>query len=118
MPFDGRNFVVSPAKQRDLAILRTARDALARPGNWIQGTLHYDGARCAVGWLIAAAGEGPVKASYNPLIAKLLQPALPRGYRSNSPTFGVGRFNDVPWRRKRRIVQLFDDAIRLREKRP
>lgn len=117
MPFDGTDFR-EVEFDPDLAALRRARACIVMPGRWHQGSLEYDGSRCAIGWL-NAVGDYQTADTLFDAAHRLLGPALPWHWRI---IFGATRagaviaFNDVKWRRQRRMVKLFDRAITLRER--
>lgn len=107
MPFDAL------PEQIDLISLRLARDSVAKPGAWHQGSI---GSResdqfCALGWMVRASdfqmGLGRA--------GDLLFPGLPWRYRMTDrkyKTGSVAAYNDIPWRSQKAIVRLFDRAIR------
>ena len=121
MPFDAMPQIDTDTTT-DLAILRTARNAIAAPGAWCQ-TLwdDNDGKRCALGWLEAAAHSTRSQENFGTLMRRLLVPALPIAWRrataNSQPSNQLAWFNDTPGQTQARMVQLFDDAIARAEQR-
>ena len=114
MPFDCTP--VETRAQRDLRILRLARQAIARRGGWHRGGLGEPGvSMCAIGWLHHIGWEVGDR-DYEGLARRLLWPALPLRWRFTDH-WALAQFNDAPWRRKQRVVRLYDKAIRLAERR-
>lgn len=119
MPFDGREFRVETRAELELRILREARDGIARPEFWVQRSLEIFGARCAIGWVMYAGLVTGHESAWR-LPTKLLWPALPWYWRIatlKNRHGTVARFNDMPWRSHRRMVRLYDRAIRLAKRR-
>jgi hypothetical protein len=115
MPFDGTNF--ERRVDRDIAILKAAREGIAQPGGWHQGCLIGNHRapvqpRCADGWL-AYAGQFKRMEELFLTSSRLLGPALPWLWRHHA----VPEYNDRPGRTQKQMVALFDRAIRLAEER-
>jgi hypothetical protein len=113
MPFDAATEVM-PLSSLDC--LREARRGVARPCAWNKHSYGSDGRHCAIGWLMEARDEGDCPVWHRiDTVACYLYPALPWRWRiatSVAGKFGVViMFNDVPWRRQRAVVRLFDRAI-------
>jgi hypothetical protein len=117
MPFDGTNF--ETRIDRDVKILKAAREGIAQPGGWCQGSLmgNHRGPlrpRCAEAWL-AHAGEYQRMDDLELASDRLLAPALPWRYRRTDSR--VSTYNDARSRTQKQMVALFDRAIRLAEER-
>jgi len=126
MPFDGstqrdRNYAGFGRRdqtraERDLRILREARVQIAARGGWHRGSLGALGvSMCAIGWL-QHIGWAHGERDHQALAQRLLWPALPWCWRLANYG-GLAAFNDAPWRRQKRMVQLYSRAIRLAERR-
>lgn len=87
-----------------------ARSLLEKSG-WIKRYFEMDGAYCAIGALNKTAYGNPVAylSRYNSEAGqqarKFLKQSLPFGWNE------ISSFNDAWWRRKSRVLKLYDDAI-------
>lgn len=110
MPRDGSYLPQETQTDRDLAVLRAAREEIARPGGWCKGEYHNIwGGHCAVGAIEVALGMRSLKAAKE-IATRLLVPALP--YSSTT----VAGFNDWSFRLKEDVLALYDRAIARVEK--
>jgi len=109
--------IIETRAQRDLCILREARVQVARRGGWYHGGLGVPGvSMCVIGWLQHIGWEHGDRDSAA-LAQRLLWPALPWRWRLSNDYLTLAMFNDVPWRRQKRMVRLYSRAIRLAERR-
>src|ERR1700676_2926425 len=99
MPFDGKGFDFG-ITARDVDILRTARDRVARPDGWIKLNLRDGNGRCAMGELADAMlkrGRRP-SSELSELSNKTLVPVLDDPERWKGlcihPGWAVSSFND------------------------
>lgn len=112
-----------------LTVLKEARRLLVDVG-WTQGSYkRYDVcvtengstcepiAYCAIGAVSTAAGLVPYSDSFkNQDAIVFLKNAMPPSARSKNDSGGsIIKYNDRKGRSKKRIIQLFDDAIKLAE---
>jgi hypothetical protein len=109
MPFDNTTYPETETRtERDLRILRAAREGISKPGGWCQGKLSRSRNRhCAAGWIAEARRSlGYSHGSDNVLMTAqmLLGPDLPGGCAAT-----VTVFNDT--RSQYDVVSLFDKAI-------
>ena len=124
MPFDGWKrelssgmVVIENRAERDLRILRAARVQIAARGGWHRGGLGEPGiSMCAIGWLHEVGWDHGDR-DYEGLARRLLWPALPWHWRLVNSFWALAVFNDVWWRRQKRMVRLYSRAIRLAERR-
>lgn len=122
MPFDGNELDFSPI---EVTVLLHARAGIA--SSWIQGAMrNTEGGRCAVGWIFKAARlhkpDDELVLSRR-VISEYLFRALPPSCqrKPRQPVVSVDlfrqtmvmRYNDRQGRSRRRMIQLFDDAIKL-----
>lgn len=108
MPFDGLpNGLLS-----DLAKLRVALDGVKR--GWDTHVFGPPGAdrHCAVGWLLEATGWDTAETTR--LAVRYLYPVLPDRAKTYRHLRSVWEYNDSHGHA--RIIKLFDDAVRLAEK--
>jgi len=97
--------------EHDLAILRDARDGISCLEHWGKGERRTLTMGCATDWVMKVT-PAMSERGYLPVVTRLYE-ALPRSWRLGhvSPWNAVIAFNDTSWRRHRRIVKMFDDAI-------
>jgi hypothetical protein len=116
MPRDGTYLPPETQTDRDLAVLRAAREGIARPGGWCQGEMDKDDAHCAVGWLIHVSTDSLSQRAVDELIERTIHPAIPLSFRRTQG--GAMTYNDTR-RNQSTIVRWFDRAIaRLESKSP
>jgi hypothetical protein len=104
MPFDDAGYRKTQT-ERDLAVLRAAREGIARPGGWCQGVYTKGEAHCALGWLAEAMGQHRVYQSTKLFADRMFGPLLPPLYDD------LIAFNDTPPIDQSEIVYMFDRAI-------
>jgi hypothetical protein len=105
MPFDNTNYETQI--DRDLRILRAAREGISKPGGWCKRVATEGLAHCIIGWVDISGGLGCVET--NRLANRVLVPALPLRYRQTG--FNIVEFNDGYNRKQADVVALFDRAI-------
>jgi len=108
MPFD----CLPEGLVSDLVKLRIALDGVRN--GWRRGKVGGKDAdtHCAIGWLLIAAEWDTAEATR--LALKYVYPALPEKRQDpHARLESIWTYNDTGG--KRRIVQLFDDAVRLAE---
>ncbi len=107
MPFDGKGFKIDLTRieTKDLAILREARDEIAKPRAWCSGSVERQRkngqvSRCIMGWLMWIDNSRA-----NQIAQEYLGPIV-------SKRIGIGdvvSYNDT--HRKPNILSLFNEAI-------
>lgn len=103
MPLDATGYL-NPRTDRDLAVLRTAREGIARPGGWCQGAYTQGSAHCAVGWLAEALGQHRVYQTTKFFAHRVFKPLLPTSCDD------LIDYNDTS-NEQFEIVYMFDRAI-------
>lgn len=109
MPFDG----LPEGLVSDIIKLRIALDGV-RAGGWTRyqiGTSDHVN-HCAIGWLLEATEWDMDEATR--LALQYVYPALPEKARKQERLRSIWTYNDGGSRK--RVVQLFDDAVRLAER--
>ena len=107
MPFDSSPLEAPLAEiERDLAILRRAREGIAQPGGWCQGFGTKGSAHCVMGWVSVASEFGVCQS--NGFADRVLVPELPPRWARG---FNIVEFNDCRGRKQAEVVALFDRAI-------
>lgn len=108
MPFDGSNLAEPDLV---LSVLRQAREHIAQPGAWCQGTPKRGEARCAAAWLSDAVEALPWadRTAFAVAAAFVLDKALPAEYRGC-----IIGYNDAPERTQADVVALYNRAIAAR----
>lgn len=121
MPLDGTSFVCD-ITLKDLAVLRSARQYIARPDGWCQIFLTDGNRRCAMGALGDALREArmPGPTSMAEFSAKMLVPVLERPEQWIYPGmshrgWAVSHFNDDRRTKKADVLALFDRGIQRAE---
>lgn len=105
MPFDNTNFETTEnAIDRDLRILRAAREGISKPGGWCQGSFHEGDAHCAVGWIMHVTDNEP-DTCMTDVLERAIFPMLPK-YAHGSLMI----FNDLAIRQAT-VTKFFDRAI-------
>lgn len=105
MPLDGTTF--NSPLDRSVEILERARDGLLE--SWGRGVWRQK--KCAVDWVIWAAHDVSLGRE---VLRRWVYPELPRRWRRLRQTEMVtliAVFNDMPWRRRARMVKLLEAAI-------
>ena len=105
MPFDNTNYPeVESQIDRDLRILRAAREGISKPGGWCRQLTHpfLTNRHCAVGWIGAAVGS--FEDETLAYAQSLLELDLPKPYKV------VTTYNDNIMKQST-VVRLFDRAI-------
>ena len=91
-------------REQSSVVLTNAKAAIVEHG-WIQRKLgDTDRGMCAIGAVAHVTAEFTIARKDSLMY---LEKALPEKYTE------IGYFNDVPWRLKKRVLQLFSDAIAL-----
>lgn len=67
----------NPQIERDIAILRRARDGIASPGGWCQGDYTKGVAHCALGWICVAMDHDHVYQATLVFARRVFDPILP-----------------------------------------
>jgi hypothetical protein len=113
MPFD----CLPEQLLTDLVKLKLARDGIAGGQGWSQHELGLtdEPSHCVIGWLLVAADWDAREATR--LLVDYVYPALPDSARTQvkGRVSAVYHYNDGGYQTQRRVVRLFDDAIRLAE---
>lgn len=110
MPFDG----LPGGLSEDLVRLRTALAGIKNLEGWARGRvgLDKDAPHCALGWLLIAT-DNNLDATTR-LALKYVYPALPPKAQQQDKIRSIWQYNDAAHSHAR-MVQLFDDAVRLAE---
>jgi hypothetical protein len=106
MPFDNTTYPETETRtERDLRILRAAREGISKPGGWCRHMVTIPGElarHCAVGWIGAAVGS--FEDETLAYAQSLLERDLPKPYKV------VTTYNDNIVNQST-VVRLFDRAI-------
>jgi hypothetical protein len=105
MPLDATGFAITETQlDRDLAVLRAARDGIARPGGWCQHSYTDGRAHCAVGWIAEALGLRWHNRLTRKFSERIFLPILP------TSCLRLQDYNDAA-SEQMEIAYLFDRAI-------
>lgn len=103
-------------RERDLDILRKAREGIGDESRWCRMAYGYGEAHCAIGWVAKAMEEKHPKLQWpaatdaaETFAHEFLAPCIP----TRSPARTVGCYNDTHSHRS--VVKLFDRAIKRLE---
>lgn len=107
MPFDG----LPEGLVTDLVKLKIALDGVREGWTQCAFGLPKDDEHCAIGWLLVATDYDTKETAR--LALKYLYPALPERARKRERLESIWEYNDRG--SHKRIVQLFDDAVKLAE---